>query len=64
MKIKKIKVILIAHASLSFFLKESKKTLKQFIIDDWFSLVAGQIKKFYPGIEIECWNPERDESKN
>jgi glycosyltransferase involved in cell wall biosynthesis len=55
---KKIKVIQLAHASHSVWLK-GQKTLKEMITGDWFSLTAKQIKKFYPEIEIECWSPEK-----
>jgi len=55
---KKIKVILISHASVSVYMK-GQKSLKQMILDDWYSLTAQQIKKFYPNIEVECWTPER-----
>ena len=54
----KIKVILISHASVSVYMK-GQKPLKQMILDDWYSLTAQQIKKFYPEIEVECWTPER-----
>lgn len=60
---KKIKAIHVVHDSFTYWQKESEKTLKQFIIDDWFSLNAKQIKKFYPEIEIECWCPERTYKK-
>ena len=55
---KKIKVILISHASVSVYLK-GQKTLKQMILDDWYSLTAKQIKKYYPKIDVECWTPEK-----
>ena len=54
----KIKVILISHASVSVYMK-GQKPLKQMILDDWYSLTAQQIKKFYPEIGVECWTPER-----
>ncbi len=54
----KIKAILISHASVSVYMK-GQKTLKQMILDDWYSLTAQQIKKFYPEIEVECWTPEK-----
>lgn len=56
---KKIKVIQIAHASHSVWLK-GQKTLKEMITGDWFSLTSKQIKKFYPEIEVECWCPEKN----
>ena len=54
----KIKAILISHASVSVYMK-GQKTLRQMILDDWYSLTAQQIKKFHPEIEIECWTPEK-----
>jgi len=54
----KIKVIHISHASVSVYMK-GQKTLKQMILDDWYSLTAQQIKKYYPEIDIECWTPEK-----
>ncbi|MGV8151730.1 MAG: glycosyltransferase family 4 protein [Candidatus Nanoarchaeia archaeon] len=54
----KIKAILISHASVSVYMK-GQKTLKQMILDDWYSLTAKQIKKYYPEIEVECFTPER-----
>ncbi len=54
----KIKSILISHASVSVYMK-GQKSLKQMILDDWYSLTAQQIKKFHPEIEVECWTPER-----
>ena len=54
----KLKVILISHASVSVYMKGQKK-LKQMILDDWYSLTAKQIKKYYPKIDIECWTPEK-----
>ena len=36
-----------------------QKKLKQMFLDDWFSLTAQQIKKFYPKINVECWCPEK-----
>ena len=53
----KIKSILISHASVSVYMK-GQKSLKQMILDDWYSLTAQQIKKFYPVIDVECWTPE------
>ena len=53
-----IKVILISHASVSVYMK-GQKSLRQMILDDWYSLTAQQIKKFYPGINVECWTPEK-----
>lgn len=55
---KKLKVILISHASVSVYMK-GQKTLKQMILDDWYSLTAQQIKKYYPEIDVECWTPEK-----
>jgi glycosyltransferase involved in cell wall biosynthesis len=55
---KKIKAILITPASVSVYMK-GQKTLKQMIVDDWYSLTAKEIKKFYPEIEVECWAPEK-----
>jgi len=54
----KIKAILISHASVSVYMK-GQKTLRQMILDDWYSLTAQQIKKFHPEIEVECWTPEK-----
>ncbi len=54
----KIKVIHISHASVSVYM-HGQKTLKQMILDDWYSLTAQQIKKYNPEIEIECWTPEK-----
>lgn len=55
----KIKVLLISHASVSVYMK-GQKSLKQMILDDWYSLTAQQIKKFYPEVEVECWTPEKN----
>ena len=54
----KIKAVLISHASVSVYMK-GQKPLRQMILDDWYSLTAQQIKKFYPEIDVECWTPER-----
>jgi glycosyltransferase involved in cell wall biosynthesis len=54
----KIKTIMICQASVSVYMK-GQKTLKQMIMDDWDSLTAKEIKKFYPEIEVECWAPEK-----
>lgn len=54
----KIKAILISHASVSVYMK-GQKSLKQMILDDWYSLTAKQIKKYHPEIEVECWTPEK-----
>jgi glycosyltransferase involved in cell wall biosynthesis len=54
----KIKSIIICPASVSVYMK-GQKTLKQMILDDWDSLTAQEIKKFYPEIEVECWAPEK-----
>ncbi len=54
----KIKAILISHASVSVYMK-GQKTLRQMILDDWYSLTSQQIKKFHPEIEVECWTPEK-----
>jgi glycosyltransferase involved in cell wall biosynthesis len=59
---KKIKAILISHASVSVYMK-GQKTLRQMILDDWYSLTAKQIKKYHPEIEVECWTPERTYKK-
>lgn len=61
--LKKIKVIQISHASVSVYMK-GQKTLKQMILDDWYSLTAQKIKKEHPEIDIECWTPERVFKKN
>lgn len=53
-----MKIIQISHASVSVYMK-GQKTLKQMILDDWYSLTAQQIKKYHPEIEIECWTPEK-----
>ena len=54
----KIKAILISHASVSVYMK-GQKTLRQMILDDWYSLTAQEIKRYYPEIEVECWTPEK-----
>jgi hypothetical protein len=54
----KIKTILISHASVSVYMK-GQKSLRQMILDDWYSLTAQQIKRFHPEIEVECWAPEK-----
>ncbi|MFZ5955052.1 MAG: glycosyltransferase family 4 protein [Nanoarchaeota archaeon] len=59
----KIKSIFLAHDSFTYWSGESGKPLKQFIADDFFSLTAQQIKKYYPEIEIECWCPEKTYDK-
>jgi len=60
----KMKVLMIAHDSFSYWQKEgSNKTLKKFIIDDWFSLNSQHLKKFHQEIEVECWCPERTYKK-
>jgi glycosyltransferase involved in cell wall biosynthesis len=38
---------------------KGQKSLKQMILDDWYSLTARQIKRFYPEIDVECWTPEK-----
>jgi len=38
---------------------KGQKSLKQMILDDWYSLTAQQIKKFHPEIDVECWTPEK-----
>ena len=53
-----IKVIQISPASVSVYMK-GQKTLKQMILDDWYSLTAQQLKKYYPKMEVECWTPEK-----
>jgi glycosyltransferase involved in cell wall biosynthesis len=55
----KLKIIQIAHASHSYFLGESNRTIIDIIKNDWFSQVAKQVKKFYPELEVECWNCEK-----
>lgn len=54
----KIKVISLSPASVSVHMK-GQKTLRQMIKDDWYSLTAKEIKKFYPQLEVECWAPEK-----
>ena len=55
----KIKVIQIGSASSSY----STENYKEDIFRAWYTQVAFQIKKFYPGIEVECWTIERKERK-
>jgi glycosyltransferase involved in cell wall biosynthesis len=57
--LEKIKIIMFAHASHSYFLGESNRKLEDIIKNDWFAQVARQIKKFYPKIDVECWNCEK-----
>ena len=47
---------------MSVFMR-GQKSLKQMVLDDWFSLTAQQIKKFHPEIDVECWCPERSYKK-
>lgn len=51
---------MIAHASHSYFLGESDRKLNDIIKNDWFAQVARQIKKFYPKMDVECWNCEKN----
>lgn len=53
-----MKVILISHASVSVYMK-GQKTLKQMIMDDWYSLTAQEIKRYHPEMDVECWTPEK-----
>ena len=55
----KIKVIMIAHCSHSYFLGEGEKDLKKLFLNDWYVKTAKQLNKFYPKIEVECWAPEK-----
>jgi len=56
---KKIKVIMIAHCSHSYFLGEGEKDLNKLFLNDWYVKTAKQLNKFYPEIEVECWAPEK-----
>ncbi len=56
---KKIKVIMIAHCSHSYFLGEGEKDLKKLFLNDWYVKTAKQLNKFYSEIEVECWAPEK-----
>ncbi len=56
---KKIKVLMIAHCSHSYFLGEGEKDLKKLFLNDWYTKTAKQLNKFYPEIEVECWAPEK-----
>jgi len=60
---KKIKVIMIAHCSHSYFLGEGEKDLKKLFLNDWYTKTAKQLNKFYPKIEVECWAPEKLNNK-
>ncbi|MAG02945.1 hypothetical protein CMI42_06410 [Candidatus Pacearchaeota archaeon] len=55
---KKLKVIMIAHASHSYFANENDD-LKKIVLNDWYFKTASQLKKYYPEIAVECWAPER-----
>jgi glycosyltransferase involved in cell wall biosynthesis len=59
----KIKVIHISHCSYSYFLSDEGGDLDDLLNKSWVSQVVGQIKKFHPEIEGECWFPERMEKK-
>ncbi len=59
MENKKIKVIMVAHCSHSYFLGEGEKDLKKLFLNDWYTKTAKQLGKFYPEIEVECWAPEK-----
>ncbi len=56
---KKIKVIMIAHCSHSYFLGEGEKDLRKLFLNDWYTKTSIQLKRFYPEIEVECWAPEK-----
>ena len=56
---KKIKVLMIAHCSHSYFLGEGEKDLKKLFLNDWYVKTAKQLNKFYPEIKVECWAPEK-----
>lgn len=51
----KIKIIQISSASHSFSMQDYEKD----IFVSWYARVAFQLKESYPGLEIECWTPER-----
>lgn len=61
---KKIKIIMIAHCSHSYFLGEGEKDLKKLYLNDWYAKTAKQLKNFYPEIDAECWAPEKLNQKN
>lgn len=61
---KKIKVIMVAHCSHSYFLGEGEKDLRKLFLPDWYAETAKQLKKFYPEIEVESWAPEKLNKKN
>jgi len=56
---KKIKVLMIAHCSHSYFLGEGEKDLTKLFLNDWYTKTAKQLSKFYPEIVVECWAPEK-----
>jgi glycosyltransferase involved in cell wall biosynthesis len=58
---KKLKVIMIAHASHSYFANK-EDDLKKIVLNDWYFKTASQLRKFHEGIEVECWAPEKDNS--
>src|SRR3989344_3301827 len=53
-----IKVIMIAHASHSYFAHEGDD-LKKIVLNDWYYKTASQLQKFHPEITVECWAPEK-----
>lgn len=58
----KLKVIMIAHASHSYFAGEGDD-LKSITLNDWYAKTSGQLKKFHPEIDVECWAPEKEDKK-
>ena len=59
---KKLKVIMIAHASHSYFANK-EDDLKKIVLNDWYFKTASQLKKFYNEVEVECWAPEKNNSE-
>ncbi|MBI2630274.1 glycosyltransferase family 4 protein [Candidatus Pacearchaeota archaeon] len=63
MSLKNLKIIMLAHASHSYFLGDGKGDPKEIIKGGWFSQVARQLRKFNPEINVECWCPEKHYKK-
>ena len=59
----KLKVIHITHCSHSYFLSDKKKDPDEIVKGSWGTQVGIELKRRYPEIDVECWNPEKIESK-
>ena len=59
----KIKVLQITHCSHSYFLSKGDTDPDKIVKGSWGTQVGIEIKKKYPKIEVECWNPEKIEKK-